>query len=204
MVNGDIMKQGYFIVVASLLAGFLGGVAGSATFFAYERSHPRETVRARSFEVVDAAGRTISYWGVDNGQNAVIAFANRGEPGGVVLPGQPPPNLRDPDKQLLAVGLQGNDMPMIKMRGADGKTRVRMYLSEYSKPLLLMEDETGPRVLLGVDGSDTPSPEDNNWTLMFMPERAWIGMGTEKVNGTNYIVSSFFVSHDRVKSPESK
>jgi hypothetical protein len=71
----------------------------------------------------------------------------------------------------------------------------------YGKPVLLMEDETGPRVLLGVEQSDTPGPGDNDWSLAFGPERARIGMYTEKHGGQTYVRGSFAVHKDKVKYP---
>jgi hypothetical protein len=78
---------------------------------------------------------------------------------------------------------------------------VRMLLSTDGKPFLLMEDETGPRVSLGIEQSDTPGPDDNDWTLTFYPERARIGMFTEKVGGQKYVRGVFLVNKDKVKYP---
>jgi hypothetical protein len=197
------MKQS-LIIVAALAAGFVGGILGTLVTRTSEQSSTQQLVRARSFELVNGAGEAISYWGVDKSQNAVIAFGNRGLPGGVVLPGRPPLDLKDPDNQLASIGLQGNDMPVLKMRGADMKTRVRLLLSMYGKPFLLMEDESGPRVSLGIEQSDTPGPEDNDWSLAFYPERARIGMYTEKVGGQTYVRGGFAVHRDKVKYPSTQ
>jgi hypothetical protein len=53
-----------------------------------------------------------------------------------------------------------------------------------------------------VEGSDTPGPQDNDWSLAFYPERARIGMYTEKVGGQTYVRGSFAVHEDRVKYPQ--
>jgi hypothetical protein len=135
------------------------------------REQPRseQVVSARSFVLVNEAGQAISYWGIDKGQNVILTFGSRGLPKGSAVPGRPPEDLKEPDNQLDAIGLQGNDMPFLKMRGADRKTRVRLLLSQDGKPTLLMEDETGPRVSLGIEDSDTPGPQDNDWSLVFRP-----------------------------------
>lgn len=193
------------LVVAALAAGFAGGIASTFAVRGYTQPRPEQVLRARSFELVDDAGRPISYWGIDDGHNVVLAFGSR--PGtrhseGAPRPAHAPHGLYNPENQLAAIGLLADDGPFLTQRGADGKTRVRLYLSDYAKPFLLMEDETGPRVSLGIDQSDTPGPDDNNWALVFGPEeRARIGMGTEKVEETTYLRGSLFVQQNRVKYP---
>jgi hypothetical protein len=197
------MKQ-LFLIVAALLAGFVGGLLGMFVVRAREQQQPGRTVRAHSFELVDEAGRTISYWGVDRGQNVVLAFGSR--PGtilaeGAATPVHAPFGLQNPQNQLASIGLLANDSPSLTLRGADGKTRVRLYLNDWAKPDLLMEDETGPRVGLGIEQSDTPGPQDNDWTLDFYPERARIGMFTEKSGGQTYVRGIFLLNKDKVKYP---
>jgi hypothetical protein len=197
------MKRTVF-VLAALLAGFLGGVVGTLVIGIREHTRLEQVVRARSFELVNDAGQAISYWGVDKGQNVVLAFGSR--PGtllaeGAARPGHFPAGLDNPRNQLAAVGLLANDSPFLKLRGADGKTRVRLYLNDWAKPLLLMEDETGPRVGLGIEQSDTPGPQDNDWTLTFDLDRARIGMYTEKEGGQTYVRGIFSVKEDKAKYP---
>ncbi len=196
------MKQ-TLLIVAALLAGFVGGVLGTRVALAHRERPPEQVVRAHRFELVNESGQTISYWGVDRADNAVLAFGSRwpASSGGPNDPsGRPPQPLDNPHNQQMAIGVIA-DSPFLKLRGPDGKTRVRLYLSSYQKPFLLMEDETGPRLLLGVEQSDTPSPQDNDWSLAFYPERARIGMYTEKIGGQTYVRGSFGVQRDRVKYP---
>lgn len=191
-------------IAAALIAGFLGGMLGSRIPRVGDQSQKEGVVRAHSFELVNEAGQVISYWGVDGGQNLVLTFGSRGLSSGSALPGRPPGDLKGMDNQLTTIGLQGNDMPLLKMSGADRKTRVRLYLSPYGKPFLLMEDETGPRVSLGIEQSDTPGPDDNDWSLVFGPERARIGMLTEKEGGQTYVRGLFLLNKDRVKYPNQQ
>jgi hypothetical protein len=184
-----------FVIVTALLAGFVGGILGTHVSRAREQPGVEQVVRARSFELVNQAGQTISYWGVDQGHNAVLAF---GRPG--ALPGHPGLGLGDPDKERVAIGLI-DDWAFLKFRGADGRTRVRLLLTDYGKPALLMEDESGPRVSLGIEQSDTPGPGDNDWTLAFYPERARIGMFTETESGQTYVRGIFLLNKDKVKHP---
>jgi hypothetical protein len=196
------MKQ-LFLIVAALLAGFVGGILGTRVVLAHRAGRPEQMIRARSFELVNASGHTISYWGVDKGDNAVLSFASHWPvtSGGPNDPsGHPPQPLDNPHNQRMAIGVIA-DSPFLMLRGPDGKTRVRLYLSMYEKPFLLMEDETGPRLLLGVEQSDTPGPQDNDWSLAFYPERARIGMYTEKIGGQTYVRGSFGVQRDKVKYP---
>ncbi len=205
--GGKVVKQ-TILVVAALAAGFVGGIASTFALRGYTQPRQEQVLRARSFELVDDAGRVISYWGVDDGHNVVLAFGSR--PGTLLAEGAPRPvhaphGLHNPENQLSAIGLLGNDSPFLKQRGADGKTRVRLYLSDYAKPFLLMEDETGPRVSLGINQSDTPGPNDNNWALVFGSDQedeiAQIGMATEKVGGTTNVRGTFLVHRERVKYP---
>jgi hypothetical protein len=187
-----------YIILTAVVAGFFGGVL--ATRMGYSSAQePKSVIRARGFEVVDERGQTISFWGVDQGQNVVLAFGSRGFAPGGARPRNSPPGLSNPDNQVAAIGLLGEDSPMLKMRGADGKLRLRMLLSTDAKPVLTMGDEKGPRVALGVEQSDTPGPEDNNWSLVFAHETARIGMGTEKKNGQTCVRGVFFVNPKRVK-----
>lgn len=192
-------------ILAALLAGFVGGVFGTFLIRAHDQAYPERVIRARSFELVDDAGRVISYWGIDKGQNVVLAFGSR--PGtrlmeGAARPVHAPFGLYNPHNQLAAIGLLANDSPSLTLRGADGKIRATLYLSDWAKPGLIMEDETGPRVGLGVEQSDTPGPQDNDWTLDFSPDsRARIGMYSEKVGGQRYVRGIFSVREDRVKYP---
>ena len=54
------MKQA-LVVVACLLAGFIGGILGMLTMRAHEQAHPQQVVRALRFELVNETGRAISY-----------------------------------------------------------------------------------------------------------------------------------------------
>ncbi len=196
------MKQ-IFVVAAALLAGFVGGILGTRVAPSRDQTPLRQVIRARSFELVDEAGQTISYWGMDKGENVVLAFGgHHAMPSGAGRPlsDHSPLSLTDPDNQRAVIGVV-DGIPFLKLRGADGKTRVRLLLSIYEKPILLMEDETGPRVSLGVQQSDTPGPQDNDWTLDFYPERARIGMYAVKEGGQTYVLGGFAVNRDKVKYP---
>jgi hypothetical protein len=190
------MKQ-FLTIAAALLAGFLGGVVGSTRVARNEAARPAAVLRARSFELVDGDGRAISYWGVDKRQNVVLAFASdpRVSPSGAVQG-----SLEDPYNQRVSIGVVGGT-PALDLRAPDGKTRLRLCLSIYEKPILIMEDATGKRVHLGLLHSDTPSAEDNDWGLSFEPDRSLIGMHTVKEGGQTYLRGSLFVSKDKLKYP---
>jgi len=197
------MMKYLITTTVALIAGFVGGLLGAR---APRSGDPgtKEVIRARSFEVVNEVGQVISYWGVDEGDNLVLTFGSRGPSKGGALHGRPPLDLKNRENQLTALGLQGNDMPMLKMSGADGKTRVRLLLSYDGKPTLSMEDETGPRVSLGIEQSDTPGPNDHDWTLVFGPERARIGMFAEKIKGQWYYRGGLLVNRDAMKYPNEQ
>lgn len=197
------MKQ-VFLVAAALAAGFLGGILGSRVSRVSEKPRTEQVVRARSFELVDEAGRAISYWGVDKGDNAVLAFSSHWDdapPKGGGPSDHAPGRLQDPDNQRIVMGVIA-DSPFLVLRGADGKTRVHLMLSVFGRPVLAMEDETGPRVRLGNLHSDTPSAEDiDGWTLSFYPETVDLGMYTKKAGAAKYYRGHVTVNKDWVKHP---
>jgi hypothetical protein len=197
------MRQ-ILVIGTSLVAGFVGGVLGTFVTRPPGQSRPEPVIRARSFEVLDENGRAISYWGVDKDQYAVLAFGSywpKEQTGGGRLSAQQPPlDLADPKNQRAAFGVVA-DSPFLDLRALDGKPRIRLNLSIYEKPLLWMADESGKRLSLGVEHSDTPGPNDNDWFLRFQPSRAWIGMGTGSQGGQKYVQGFFEVNRDKVKSP---
>lgn len=65
-----------------------------------------------------------------------------------------------------------------------------------------MDDQTGPRLLLGVEHSDIPSASDNIWTLAFYPNRARIGMYTETKGGKTHLRGSLKIHDDPLEFPE--
>jgi hypothetical protein len=193
------MKQ-TILILAALLAGFVGGVLGTRVERAREQSRPEQVVRARSFEMVDEAGRAISYWGIDKRDHAVLAFGSYWPPDktakGAQHPILPPD---DPDNQRVAVGVLA-DSPHVDLRGVDGKTRMRLGLNIYQKPILVMGDETWARLWLGIQQSDTGGPNDNDWALSF-GDSASIGRVTEEVGGERYVRGFLSVDKNRVKFP---
>jgi len=196
------MRQ-LLLVVTSLLAGFAGGLLGVRVALTHRPPQPDQLVRARSFELVDQAGQPISYWGVDHNGDAVLAFGSHwpSSPGKGPRSDHSAPNLRDLNGQRAAIGVIDDD-PFLRLRGADGKTRIRMYLSDYAKPILLMEDKSGPRISLGIEQSDMPGPNDDDWALDFGPDsRARIGTYTEKAAGQTYVRGIFSVKEQRLKYP---
>jgi hypothetical protein len=196
------MKQ-TALIVAALVAGFVGGILGTRMIRTLEQPHPEQVVRARSFELVDHAGETIAYWGVDKGQNAVLAFGSQRPTGPVgrdALARRPGLGLDNPHNQRAALGVI-DDSPFVFFRAPDGKPRMSLSLSIYGKPILVMDDETGKRMSLGAEHSDTPGPGDNDWALDFGPDRARIGMFAREEGGQTYVRGMFSVSRDKVKYP---
>ena len=135
-------------------------------------------------EVMGIRGPFGSHWPVGSG-------------GG---PHQPGFGLEDPRGQRVAIGVLA-DSPFLFFRAPDGEKRMSMDLSIFEKPMLWMGDETGPRMSLGVEQSDTPGPLDRNWALDFGPNTARIGMFAERVEGKTYVRGLFSVNRDRVLYP---
>jgi len=185
------------LIAAALLAGFLGGMLGTRVERAREQVHPDHVIRARSFELVDAEGRPVSYWGIDKRHNAVLAFGGQWDPEHYV---ERIGDLTDPHNQGAVFGMVGGNSTL-EFNGADGKTRLHMGFNPFEKPLLWMGDETGKRLALGVEQSDTPSADDNDWHLVFEPDRAWIGMYVARDGTRKYVKGFLSVNTDKVKYP---
>jgi len=190
------LKQS-ILIAAALLAGFIGGLLGARVEHARQRAHPDQVIRARSFELVDEAGRQLSYWGIDKRRDAVLAFGGQWDSKQHI---ERFGELTDPHNQGGVFGMVGGS-PTLEFNGGDGTTRIRMNLSAFEKPLLWMGDETGKRLALGVEHTDTPSADDNNWYLRFAPDRAWIGMYVVREGGQQYVKGMLSVSTDKVKYP---
>jgi hypothetical protein len=74
-------------------------------------------------------------------------------------------------------------------------------LTPWQKPILLMEDETGPRVRLGINHSEPPSAADDDWAVSFHPDRAWIGMFSRPEAGQAYVRGFLSISKEKLKYP---
>jgi len=187
-------------ILAALLAGFVGGFLGARVESGREGASPKQLIRARSFELIDEMGKPLSFWGTDKAQNAVLAFGSGWPEDTAKGRNDPPADLTDPRNQRAAFGVLA-DSPFVDLRGTHGETRMRLNLSIYQKPLLWMGDETGKRLALGVEHSDTPGPQDDDWHLVFNPDRAWIGMFSQSEGGTRYVRGFLSISKDKVKYP---
>ena len=185
--------KGALLLLAAVLAGFAGGLVGRQV-----AGQTQTPVRGRGFELVDGAGQVISFWGIDQSTQAVLAFGARGQALGGMRPKGDPLGLRNLENQVAVFGLQGNDSPMLKMNGSEGKRRVSLMLSQESKPVLALGYQLDTGVLLGIEQSDTPGPEDNNWGLIFPPERVRISMGTKKEGDKAYVWGYSKVNGERV------
>lgn len=193
-----IMKQ-LFLIAAALFAGFVGGMFGTRVSRTSERPSPEQVVRAHKFELVDETGKVISFWGVDRDNYAVLAIGSYWPKGyGPGGPTNSPPGVENPRNQRARLGVAG-DSPFLDLRGSDGETRMMVNLSIYDKPIIWMADETGRRLFLGVQQSDTPGRDDNNWALSFEPERASIGMFAGEEGGQKYVQGWLSVSRDKLK-----
>ena len=157
-------------------------------------------VRARAFEIIDENGKAISYWGADKDSHTILAFGGNGSASPERIDISLPAELADPRRLRMVIGVVG-EHPFLDLNAPDGETRMRLNLSVYDKPILWMADEAGKRLSLGVEHSDTPSRQDNNWALDFGPERARIGMFTTKERGQAYIHGVLLINRDKVKYP---
>jgi hypothetical protein len=195
------------VSLLSVAAGLIGGLLGSVLFAQHDYRSAPSIVRARAFELTSASGEVISYWGVDEGNDLVLAFGGRPgiTPGGARAASENGPyELTHLVNQVAAIGLAGNDRPFLKFNEPDGRSRVNMLLGPFGKPALAMSDDTGPRISLGMEGPDTlgdKEPENYGWTLTFLPEKARIGMFRDKINGSTSVRGVLFVDEKSTKFP---
>ena len=192
------------VVAIALAAGFIGGFLGGRAARLTDQSHRVPLIRARAFELIDDDGKVISYWGVDKRGDAVLAFSSHwGVPPSGRDTGHAAHGLTDPEDQRLGIGVI-DDSPFLFFTGPDKKRRMSLSLNIFQKPILWMGDENGRRLFLGVQQSDTPGPQDNDWALDFEPDMARIGMYNEKEGGTTYLRGLWFVNKNRVMFPSKK
>src|SRR5208337_3664760 len=64
--------------------------------------------------------------------------------------------------RLYPIPLWISELVQRFLRSKNGPPRARLYLNEFEKPMLLMDDENGVRVSLGAEQSDTPSIDIND------------------------------------------
>ena len=193
------MRQA-LLVVSALVAGFVGGLLGGRLTRPRDQSAREPVIRARRFELLDETGKIVSYWGIDKDNGAMLAFGsywtsdNAGRSGGRR-------NLSpdDPRNQRAVLGVLA-DSPFLDLRDASGRTRMRLGLSIYEKPILWMADETArSKLWLGIRQSDTGGLGDNDWALSF-GDSASIGMATEVRDGKKHVLGFLNVDRGRARA----
>jgi hypothetical protein len=194
------MAKTVITLAASLLVGCAGGIAGTLIILHHKPEFAQAVVRAHSFELIDDRGKAVSRWGIDENHNPLIAF----------MPSAATPlsassvmdlSLEDRGTQRVAIGLTGDANPFLTFRGNDKRPRVQLWVSEFGQPVFSLYDENSCRAVLGVRRSDTPSANDRDWGLDFLPDRAGIGMGTVRKDGRNYAQGYFYLHQDQTPVP---
>ncbi len=183
----SIVKQGL-----SLLLSCVFGAVGASFYLRLQSARPEKVsvVRASRFELTDSTGRVVAFWGTDRGNNTVLAFLPKtagdvGPNGELKLPSEPTGFTRQNPNEAFAVGLMSNQVPFMNLMGKDGKSRTLLYLTDQQKPVLHMSDgRSEGRLMLGFVSNDVPSPEDDEWALLFRgPDVASIGSMKDPANG---------------------
>jgi hypothetical protein len=195
------MKQ-LILILACVMAGAVGGVLAAMAVQARADHRVRDVVRARQFELVDQTGKPISYWGIDKQKQVVLAFGlEHTKQAAVGVSQAAAQGLRWYPEPRTSIGLLGDGSPFVTLSAADGTSRLRLYLSEHDKPLLLLDDKHGVRVSLGIEEGDTDNPDADDWALDFHPGRARIGMYTVREGEQKYLRGFVTAQKDRVKFP---
>jgi len=181
------------------IMGFLGGIIGAK--IQNQQMQPQQTIRARAFELLDPSGRVIAYWGIDKDRRPVLAFGSYRPPNAAERDSTPESgDLTESQNQRVALGVLDR-YPFLYMRAASGTPGMFLDLNMYNIPRLWMSDETGPRLGLGVEQSDTPNAEDDDFQLRFEPNRAAIGTFNVTEGGKRYVKGMLSVSRDKLKYP---
>jgi hypothetical protein len=152
-------------------------------------------IRARRFELTDERGRTIAVWGTDSQGSAVLAFSKpRGKDDQAAV------DLDDPRNQRASMGVRPWGSPWIGFMGSDAQPRLEISLRQYEKPLLVLGDQSGGRVSLGIDEGDAPGPATDDWSLTFHPEyRAAIGMVKLHGKGQKRLTGFWSINNEPMK-----
>lgn len=154
-------KANIRILLLAAIVGFLGGLAGNVVRTGGAEAQPT-TLRAERFELVDASGAPVAFWGPDEGQKIVLAF------------------IEHNGNQLAALGVESGPTAFMDFKGRDGKTRFAVQLrNPLEKPSLVLSDNTYEgRVMFGFIPFDAPSPEDDDWALVFRPPHSEVGIAS--------------------------
>jgi hypothetical protein len=155
-----------FGILAACLSGYLGGTLASQN--RVEAFSPT-VVRASKFELLNGAGVPVGSWEIDSNNEIHLRLLPRQE------------------HAAFDIGVLGDGRPIFRMGGRDGKDRVVIELNETDKPILGMGDERWEgRVILGFNGADFPSPNQDDWGLLFHTvgsEMTVAGIGTMQRKG---------------------
>jgi hypothetical protein len=144
-----ISRKDLFIVVLAAVSGYAGGFVSARPHGA--NAVAAGSIRATRFELVDASGKTLGYWGFDHRYEGRLVLAFTGGKSG----------------ELAAFGLADRD-GFLTLTGTDGKPRATLAVGWHGKPsLALGDDKWWGRVALGFWGSDAPRPEEDRWALVF-------------------------------------
>ncbi|HWQ90352.1 MAG TPA: hypothetical protein VN673_01680, partial [Clostridia bacterium] len=160
------------VVAISILAGASFGVAVATTLAKVVTAKAdAATVRAQSFELVDAEGKVIATWGrMDNDRAALTFFDEMGRP-----------------RAELGVSLKRASQRLV-FWDADQRIRIALTTDANGKPALNMGDESREsRVLLGYLAEGSPpnalsstKPHSDAWGLV-IPKMgalsAWASIG---------------------------
>lgn len=166
-----------------LLSCAFGAVGGYA-YAHWKLVHESQTttVRASRFELTDATGRVVSFWGGDRGNNTVLAFLQTPVENGsgqkeITLPPEATRLTGQNPNEAIAVGMLSTQIPFMNILGNDGNSRASLYLNEQQKPIFNMADEKQEsRLELGFISADAPTSNDDDWALRFRaPNVAGIG-----------------------------
>jgi hypothetical protein len=183
----SIAKQGL-----SWLLSCVFGAVGAYLYLHLQspRTEKATAVQASRFELTDSTGRVVAFWGIDRGNNTVLAFLPK-TVGDVSpnwelkLPTEPTGFTRQNPNEAFAVGLMSSQVPFMNLMGKDGNSRALLYLTDQQKPVLHMSDgRSEGRLMLGFVSNDIPSPGDDEWALLFRsPNVAGIGSLKDPANG---------------------
>jgi hypothetical protein len=143
-----ISRREYLVLVLAVSFGFGGGIL--STRFSVASAASPQTIRATRFELVDASGRSIAFWGTDEYDQVIIAFT-----GGT-------------KSELAAFGLLSGLRGGLRLSGVDTKPRAALVVGQDERPVLGLSDDKGrSRVSLGFITADSLDPHPDTWGLVF-------------------------------------
>jgi hypothetical protein len=140
--------------LAGLSLAYIAGMMGSFTADLFRPGHvqaaPAQVVRANRFELVDGSGTPRAFLEFEGTDRPRLRISSGGS------------------AEEVTIGVTGRGQGYLALKGVDGRPRFAVHMGYQDKPMLLMGDEeSGSKVVLGSVQPDAMDPTLDIWALEF-------------------------------------